>query len=73
MADGGLGRRTGAPRGRMPLTTSPWLGAAVLVMAVLLPVFGVSLVLVLLLDRFVLRRVPALRDFFEVQAPARTG
>lgn len=67
------GRRTGAPRGRMPLTTSPWLGAAVLVMAVLLPVFGVSLVLVLLLDRFVLRRVPALRDFFEVQAPARTG
>lgn len=61
------GARTGAPRGRMPLRASPGLGAAVVVLGVLLPVFGVSLVAVLLLDRFVLRRVPALADFFEVQ------
>ncbi|MCW2867430.1 MAG: hypothetical protein JWR20_1618 [Marmoricola sp.] len=61
------GLRTGAPRGRMPLRATPWLGAVVAVLAVLLPVFGVSLVAVLLLDRLVLRRVPALGDFFEAQ------
>jgi uncharacterized iron-regulated membrane protein len=61
------GARTGAPRGRMPLRSTPWLGAVVVVLAVVLPVFGASLVAVLLLDRLVLRRVPALADFFEVQ------
>ncbi|WP_330474961.1 PepSY-associated TM helix domain-containing protein [Terrabacter sp. C0L_2] len=50
----------GAPRGRMPFAASPLLAVLVVGLAVLLPVFGASLVLVLLLDRFVVRRVPGL-------------
>lgn len=59
------GRRTGAPRGRLPVRATPWLAVALVALGVFLPVFGVSLLLVLLLDRFVLRRVPALGRFFE--------
>ncbi|MER7072248.1 PepSY domain-containing protein [Terrabacter sp. NPDC000476] len=54
----------GAPRGRMPLVASPLLAVVVVALAVFLPVFGASLVLVLLLDRFVIRRVPRLRQAF---------
>lgn len=54
----------GAPRGRMPLRSSPLLGALVVALGVLLPVFGVSLLAVLLLDQLVLRRVPALAAWF---------
>lgn len=54
----------GAPRGRMPLGTSPLLAVLVVGLAVVLPVFGASLVVVLLLDRFVIRRVPRLRRAF---------
>jgi len=54
----------GAPRGRMPLASSPLLAVLVVGLAVALPVFGASLVLVLLLDRFVIRRVPRLRQAF---------
>ena len=50
----------GAPRGRLPLRTTPWLVVALVGLGVLLPFFGISLVLVLLLDHFVVRRVPAL-------------
>lgn len=46
----------GAPRGRMPVASTPWLAAVLLVTAVVLPVFGASLLVVLLLDRFVVRR-----------------
>ena len=58
------GPQLGAPRGRLPVRSSPVLAVGLVALAVFLPVFGVSLVLVLLLDRFVLRRVPALSDFF---------
>lgn len=58
------GPRVGAPRGRLPVRTTPVLAVGLVALAVFLPVFGVSLVVVLLLDRFVLRRVPALGDFF---------
>ncbi|KRF49125.1 hypothetical protein ASH01_05695 [Terrabacter sp. Soil811] len=54
----------GAPRGRMPLASSPLLAVLVVGLAVLLPVFGASLVVVLLLDRVVIRRVPRLRQAF---------
>ncbi|WP_076262825.1 PepSY-associated TM helix domain-containing protein [Intrasporangium flavum] len=50
----------GAPRGGMPLAASPLLAAVVVALGVFLPFFGASLVLALLLDRFVVRRVPAL-------------
>ncbi len=60
------GRRTGAPRGRMPLRTTPWLTTGVIALGVFLPLFGLSLLVVLLLDHLVLRRVGALGDFFEV-------
>lgn len=54
----------GAPRGRMPLASSPWLAVGVVALGVFLPVLGVSLALVLLLDRLVLSRLPATRRFF---------
>ena len=49
-----------APRGRMPLRTSKWLLAGFVVLAVFLPLFGVTLVLVLAFDRLVLPRLPRL-------------
>ncbi|MFC0221646.1 PepSY-associated TM helix domain-containing protein [Nocardioides zeicaulis] len=55
----------GAPRGRMPVRATWWLAAALVVLGVVLPLFGLTLVLVLLLDRFVLRRVPRLRAVFD--------
>jgi uncharacterized iron-regulated membrane protein len=61
------GATLGAPRGRLPVRT-PWLAAGLVVLGVLLPLFGISLVLVLLLDQLVLRRVPALGRFFGTTA-----
>lgn len=57
--------RMGAPRGRMPLRATPLLAGALLGLAVFLPVFGISLVVVLLLDQLVLRRLPALAGWFD--------
>ena len=61
---GGAG--LGAPRGRMPLRSRPALAVAVLALAVFLPLFGVSLAVVLLLDQLLLRRVGALQRWFAV-------
>ncbi len=60
----------GAPRGRMPLRAAPWLAALVVALGLFLPVFGVSLLVVLLLDRFVLSRWSRTRRFFGGQAVA---
>lgn len=61
-ARGGLARgRLGAPRGRMPVAGSPWLATGLVVLGALLPFLGVTLLAVLLLDRFVVRRFPAWR------------
>ena len=57
--------RMGAPRGRMPLRTTPLLALGLLGLALFLPVFGVSLLVVLALDQLVLRRVPALAGWFD--------
>ena len=56
----------GAPRGRMPLRSRPALAVAVLALAVLLPLLGLSLAVVLLLDQLLLRRVGALQRWFAV-------
>lgn len=57
--------RMGAPRGRMPLRTTPLLAVLLVALGVLLPLFGLSLLVVLLLDQLVLRRVPALSRWFD--------
>lgn len=54
----------GAPRGRLPVRSSRGLAAGLLVLAVLLPFFGASLLVVLAVDHLVLRRVPALGAWF---------
>jgi uncharacterized iron-regulated membrane protein len=60
------GRLFLAPRGRLTVKTGPVAVAGLVGLSVFLPVFGVSVVAVLLLDQLVLRRVPALREFFNV-------
>lgn len=55
----------GAPRGRLPVRTTWWLGLGLVVLGVFLPLFGITLVAVLLLDALVIRRVPALRRAFD--------
>jgi len=57
--------RMGAPRGRMPLRTTPLLALGLLGLAVFLPVFGISLLVVLVMDQLVLRRVPSLAGWFD--------
>ncbi|QIG42818.1 PepSY domain-containing protein [Nocardioides anomalus] len=56
--------RLGAPRGRMPVRATPVLLVGLVTLGVFLPLFGISLVVVLLLDQLVLRRVPALSAWF---------
>lgn len=50
-----------APKGRMPVYSSGGFAVVLAVLAVALPVFGISLLIILLLDALVIRRVPALR------------
>lgn len=54
----------GAPRGRMPLRTTPALAGGLVALGIFLPFFGLSLVAVLLIDQLVIRRVPALSARF---------
>lgn len=60
------GRLFLAPRGRLTVKTGPAAVAGLVALSVFLPVFGASVVAVRLLDQLVLRRVPALREFFNV-------
>lgn len=55
----------GAPRGRMPLRTSPLLLVGLVALGIVLPLFGLSVLVVLLLDRLVVRRVPAVAGWFD--------
>lgn len=59
------GLALGAPRGRLTPKTGPVAVVGLGALSMALPVFGVSLLVVLVLD-LVLRRVPALRRFFNV-------
>jgi uncharacterized iron-regulated membrane protein len=54
----------GAPRGRMPIRATPVLAVLLVALGVFLPLFGISLLVVLVLDQLVLRRVPALGRWF---------
>lgn len=54
----------GAPRGRMPLKSTPGLVLLLVGLGVFLPYFGLSLLAVLALDQLVLRRIPALGGWF---------
>ena len=54
----------GAPRGRMPIRATPVLAVLLVALGVLLPLFGLSLLVVLVVDQLVLRRVPALGRWF---------
>ena len=68
-SEGGGPRRR--PRaGRMPIRATPALVVGLVALGVFLPLFGISLLVVLLLDQLVLRRVPALSRWFDV-TPAK--
>ena len=54
----------GAPRGRMPLRGTPLLLVGLVALGIFLPFFGISVLVVLLLDQAVIRRVPALAGRF---------
>ena len=58
------GGAIGAPRGRMPIRATPVLAVLLVALGLVLPLFGVSLLVVLVLDQLVLRRVPALGRWF---------
>ena len=58
--------RLGAPRGRLPIGGTPLLAIALVGLGLALPLFGASRLVVLLLDRLVLRRVPRLAEWFDV-------
>ena len=55
-----------APRGRLPVKATPALALGLILVGVFLPLFGISLVAVLLLDQLVLRRVSRLATWFNV-------
>ena len=57
--------RIGAPRGRLPIRATPVLAVLLVALGVLLPLFGLSLIVVLALDQLVLRRVPTLARWFD--------
>ncbi len=54
----------GAPRGRLPLRGTPVLLVGLIALGIFLPFFGLSVLVVLLLDQLVIRRVPALSARF---------
>jgi uncharacterized iron-regulated membrane protein len=62
------GARTsfGAPRGRLPVRATPLLALGLVALGIFLPLFGVSLVLVLLVDQVLLRRSRRLTAWFNV-------
>lgn len=51
----------------MPIAASPWPLVGLIALGVLLPFFGVTLLVVLLLHQLVVRRVPFLGRWFSAQ------
>ncbi|MGD9958049.1 PepSY-associated TM helix domain-containing protein [Nocardioides sp.] len=62
----GVPASIGAPRGRLPLAATPALLVALVVLGLFLPLFGISVLAVLVLDQVLLRRVPAFRTWFDI-------
>lgn len=58
------GQGLAAPRGSISFKSHPWLVAGLVVLGVVLPLFGASLIVILLLDRFVIRPSKTLSKFF---------
>jgi uncharacterized iron-regulated membrane protein len=54
----------GAPRGKLPVRATPWLLVGLVGLGVLLPLFGASLIAIFALDQLVVRRIPALTQWF---------
>ncbi len=57
-----------APRGSMPVKARPWIAVVMVIFGVLFPLFGVTLIIVLLVDRVVIRRSDRLRSTFGTTA-----
>ena len=57
----------GAPRAKMPIRTTPLLAIVLVALGLFLPLFGASLLLLILVDQLVLRRVPRLGRWFDVK------
>jgi uncharacterized iron-regulated membrane protein len=55
-----------APRRRLPIRSTWWVLLLLVALGLFLPAFGVSLLLVLLADWLLLRRIPRLRSTFAV-------
>ncbi|MDG4785005.1 PepSY domain-containing protein [Micromonospora sp. WMMD1102] len=53
-----------APRAKLPVWGNWTLLGAMAVLGVFLPLFGLSLLIILALDQLLIRRLPALRNFF---------
>jgi uncharacterized iron-regulated membrane protein len=60
-----------APRGKLPIRRTWWVVLLLAGLGIFLPVFGASLILVLLLDQLLLRRVARLRQTFAVTGDGR--
>jgi uncharacterized iron-regulated membrane protein len=58
------GQGLAAPRGSISFKDHPWLIAGLVVLGVALPLFGLSLLVVLLLDKFLIRKIKPLGEFF---------
>jgi uncharacterized iron-regulated membrane protein len=66
-------RRSGldAPRGHLPIRSTPWLIAALVILGVVFPLFGLTLVLVLLADKVLIRRSARLATVFNSTPASR--
>jgi uncharacterized iron-regulated membrane protein len=62
--------RLGAPAGRLPDGVSKGFVALVVVMGLLLPMFGMSVILVVVLERTILRRIARVADWLGLDPPA---
>jgi uncharacterized iron-regulated membrane protein len=60
------GRGLSAPRGKLPIRQTWWVVLLLIALGVFLPLFGASLLIVLLLDQLLLRRITRLRSAFAV-------
>jgi uncharacterized iron-regulated membrane protein len=54
----------GAPRGKLPVYTSWALALVLVALGIFLPLFGLSLIIILLLDLLLIRRIPLLKKIF---------
>lgn len=58
------GQGLAAPKGSLSFKETPWIFVAIVLLCLALPLFGASVLALLLLDKFLIRKVKPLRDFF---------